>query len=208
MKKVFVGVCNSQDTVPASFFWSMISQLPCEAKVLLERERHPWDILRNNRLIEKFLTGDCDYFAKTDVDQVYPPHYFRVMVPLVEEYKVIGPVIFDRWPAGNFMPLVNWDREEPSNQFDITGRTGIEVVDNFHTNCFFHREVLEKIPAPWYEAHATPDGLKRANHVDLTFLGKVQDAGYKLYVNYDMVVSHIAQLSVSKSIYERWNANI
>lgn len=205
MNKLFVGVCNSQEKVPSDFFWSMVNQKPCVAKVLLDRERHPWDVIRNNLLIKRFLDSGCDYFAKTDIDQVYPFDYFQVMVPLIDQYKVIGPLIFDRWVNGNFMPLVNWDREKPLKHYNTQDRFGIERVDILHTNCFYHREVLEQIPEPWYEAYAAPDGLSRANHVDLTFIQKIKDAGYDLYVNYDVVVQHIAEVPVGRDVYERWN---
>lgn len=201
MKKIFIGVCNSQHIMASDFFWSMIGQVDFVANPVFARAVHPTDVIRNNQLIDWFLKSDCDYFAKTDVDQRYPVDYFKVMVPLIEKYKVIGPLLFDR-PL-NFLPLVNWlDSRE---HYDIMGKTGIEEVPYLHTNCFFHREVLESIPRPWYEVQITDDGLKRENHIDATFMKKIPKAGFKIYINYDMVVEHLAEVPISREVYERWN---
>ena len=203
MKKIFIGVCNSQSSQPSDFFWSMIGQVDFVAQPVFARAIHPWDVIRNNQLIDWFLKSDCDYFAKTDVDQVYPNNYFKVMVPLIEEYKVIGPLIFDRPYSSNFTPLVNWlgDKEH----YDIKGKTGIVEVPYLHTNCFFHREVWEKIPRPWYEVTMTPDGMGRANHIDADVMKKIPKAGYKIHLNYDVVVKHIAEVPIGREEYERWN---
>jgi len=138
-----------------------------------------------------------------DIDQVYPSDYFLKMVPLIEKHKIIGPLIFDRWPSGDFLPLVNWAEGE---RFDLKGKSGIMEVPYYHTNCFFHREVLESIRPPYYEAHLSEDGLKRLNHVDITFMKKFITAGYKIYANLDVVVNHLAELQVDRTAYERWNS--
>lgn len=203
MKKIFIGVCNSQDTMNSTFFWSMIGQVDFVAQPMFARAVHPWDVIRNNQLIDWFLKTDCEYFVKTDVDQIYPNNYFKTMVPLIDEYKVIGPLIFDRPHSSNFTPLVNWlDSKE---HFDIKGKAGIVEVPYLHTNCFFHREVLEKIPRPWYEVQMTPDGMGRANHIDATFMRKIPAAGFHIFLNYDVVVKHIAEVPIGREEYERWN---
>ena len=204
-KKLFVGICNSQSQVPSNFFWSIIA-MKQPSKLTFARAVHPWDVIRNNELIDWFLKSDCDYFVKMDVDQVYPDNYFEKMLPLVEKYKVIGPLIFDRWPTGNFMPLVNFRgvASGVNKPFDVRGKSGIIEVPYYHTNCFFHRDALEAIPQPHYEAHATPDGLKRSNHVDAGFMEKFPKAGFKIYANLDVCVKHIAEVEVDREVHERW----
>lgn len=153
---------------------------------------HPWDIVRNNRLIDQFLKSDADIFVKMDIDQVYPANYFMTMVPLVDQYKVIGPLIHDRWENNKFIPLAFQNSDYGHLiPYDITGKSGIVDIPFSHTNLFYHREVLEKIPKPWYEAIATPDGLDRANHVDFSFLSKLKSAGYPIYINLDVEVEHL-----------------
>ena len=49
------------------------------------------------------------------------------------------------------------------------------------------------------------DGTKRANHVDYDFMDKIVKAGFKIYLNNDVVVKHIAEVGSSREFYERWN---
>ncbi len=188
--KLFLGICNSQDYVPAGFFWSFIhirNPWPTEAL----RSSHAWDVIRNNQIIHKFLESDCDVLAKMDIDQAYPPTYFERFVPLVEKYKVIGPLIKDREPENNHMPLAFSSHNGAElRKFPLTGKTGIIDIPYSHTNLFYSREVLEKIPPPWYEAHQADDGLGRKNHVDFTFLDKIKAAGYPIYIDLDTKVAH------------------
>jgi hypothetical protein len=203
MPKIFVGVCNSQNTVSADFFWSVIGQQDFVASPVFARAIHPWDVIRNNQLISWFLNTDCEYFVKMDVDQKYPKDYFLRMVPLIEKYKIIGPLIFDRFSTGNFLPLVNWaDTDQP---FDLGSRHGIIEVPYLHTNCFFHRSALAALKPPYYEAYMSEDGLKRKNHVDITFMKKFVSAGFKIFVNLDVVVEHLAEVAVSREVHDTWN---
>jgi len=201
MKKLFIGICNSQNMVPANFFWSIV-QLRSPIPVQFARGAHSWSAIRNNYLIDLFLKSDCDYYVKMDIDQMYPADYFYKMVPLIEKYKIIGPLIFDRWPTGNFLPLVNWAEGEV---FDVKSASGIMEVPYYHTNCFFHREALEAVEPPYYEFHMDPSGLKRSRHGDIDVMMKFVKAGYKIYANLDVVVSHLAEVPIDKEAYERWN---
>ena len=200
-KRLFVGVCNSQDWVMSSFFWSWAA-IKNPYKISLFRSTHPWDVVRNNVIIENFLRSPCDILVKMDVDQVYPQDFFTKLVPLVEKYKVVGPLIFDRWRHNDFMALA-FDKGEPLTPME--NLEGIVEVPYSHTNLFYAREVLEKIQPPWYEAYATQQGTGRANHVDYSFLNKIHKAGYPIYIDTDMVVEHITIQSVDKELHDRWN---
>ena len=204
--KLGIGICNSQETVDSAFFWTFMGiRHVCTIEAF--RGNHPWDVVRNNQLIDKFLRSDCDYFVKMDTDQEYPANYFEVMVPLLETHDIIGPMIYDRHEFSNFMPLCfEHDKEKPlerGNPFD--NRTGILELPYLHTNCFYNRYALEAIDRPWYEAFLSDDGLSRANHVDYSFMNKFTKKGYKIYINFDMVVEHQAKVGVSRNFYETWN---
>lgn len=207
MKKAFIGICNSQGYIPSGFFWSFNS-IRHVCQVEAHRAGHPWDVVRNNQLIDKFLKSDCDYFVKMDVDQVYPQDYFEVMIPLLADHDIIGPMIFDRHESSGFMPLCF--EEDKDNQWAKRGqpfdaKSGIMQLPYLHTNCFYNRYALEAIPPPWYQAFATSDGLERANHVDYTFMSKFTQAGFKIHINFDMVVQHIAEVPVSRQFHEVYN---
>jgi hypothetical protein len=186
--KLFLGICNTQHEVPAEFFWSFIA-IRNEYETVPFRSRHPWDIVRNNKIVYEFLKSDCDVLVKMDIDQSYPSNYFEKLVHLVEKYKVIGPLIHDR--GTGHTPLMFSERNGfMMTKMDLLGKTGIEEVPYCHTNLFYAREVLEKIPAPWYEASLSQDGLERGSHVDYDFLDKIHNAGYPTYIDISTVVGH------------------
>lgn len=188
--KLFIGVCNSQDTVPSGFFWTFTGMVN-PYQTTLFRSSAPWDVVRNNQIINAFLSSNCDVLAKMDIDQLYPSLYLKHFVELVEQYKVIGPLIKDRDKRSGHMPLTFASHEGLNlRKFPIANLTGIVEIPYAHTNLFYAREVLEKISPPWYEAYATPDGLSRANHVDFTFLDKIKAAGYPIYIDLGLRVAH------------------
>jgi hypothetical protein len=192
--KIFVGICNTQPSVPSDFFWSFIG-IKTEWEVKPFRSTHPWDVVRNNVIIQEFLNSDCTILAKMDIDQKYPSDYFTKLVPLVDKYKVVGPLIYDRWRQNKFMPLAfsefeNADTGVRLKPVDIEGKDGVIEVPYSHTNLLYSREVLEKIDRPWYEAYLSYDGLSRQNHVDYSFTNKIRKAGYNIMINVDCIVGH------------------
>ena len=201
---IFIGVCNTQSMVPAAFFWSFTAMAK-PYRYLVARGGHPWDVVRNNQLIDKFLKSDADIFVKMDIDQSYPLDYLEQMVPLVEQYKVIGPVIYDRWEHNGFMPLAFDEYEPRFIKCPLEGKNRIVDIRYTHTNLFYAREVFEKVKNPIYRADLSDDGLNRANHVDYCVLDKIRAAGYPVYTNLDVVVKHLAEVPVDESVHERWN---
>ena len=189
--KLFMGVCNSQHNVPSEFFWSVIG-IKHDFQVIPFRSKHPWDVIRNNVIIDTFLKSDCDILVKMDIDQSYPSNFFERFVPLVERFKVLGPLIYDRWDSNGYMPLAFSERYEgfKLRKMDLSEQTGIIDIPYAHTNLFYAREVLEKIPAPWYEARQSVTGLERANHVDYDFIDKIHNVGYRTYIDLSTVVGH------------------
>jgi len=203
MEKLFIGICNSQDRIQSSFFWSFLNIIPM-CGVTVFRGSHPWDVVRNNQLIAQFLKSDADYFVKMDVDQVYPSDYFVKMVPQLKWHDVIGPMIYDRWLTSNFVPLC-FEEKDGVRVKAFDNKTGIMELPYLHTNSFYNRYVLEALEPPYYEAELDETGLERGNHVDHTFMDKIVAAGYKIYINFDVVVKHIAEIPVTREFYETWN---
>ena len=205
-KKLFIGITNSQDRVPSSFFWSFIQMVhPCPLVVV--RAPQTWSPIRHNFLFKTFLESDFDYFVEMDVDQVYPQDYLIKMVPLIDEYKAIAPLIYDRQIFNDFFPLVFKDAD--IGNFTLTTRniqneSGIIEVKYCHANIFMAREVMEKIKWPPYEGGLNNDGLQKAKHADFLLNDKIREAGYKLYCNLDVCVEHIVELPMNTETYTRW----
>ena len=208
-KKLFIGIKNSQDRVPSSFFWSFIYMRPVPGlRVRVERAINSRAPIRHNYLFKTFLDSDCDYFLEMDVDQVYPSCYLSKMVPLINEYKAIAPLIHDRQFADGFMPLVFSDADINGftcRPIDIVGKHGIIEVKYCHANIFLDREVVEKIEWPPYPGLLSDDGLQKKQHADFLLNDKIRNAGYKLYVNLDVEVEHIVEFPMNRKRWEKWH---
>jgi len=144
-----------------------------------------------------------------DIDEVYPIDYLEKMVPLIDRYKVIGALIYDRWSHNHFIPLV-FEKVEaetlaPLVPLNIKGKTGILEVPYLHATLFMAREVVKKIPKPIFELHFSPDGLGKNKHTDFAFNEKIKKAGYPIYVNLDVVTEHLTEIPVSRKFSERWS---
>lgn len=206
-ERLFIGINNTQESVPSTFFWTFINiRNPYPTSAF--RSEHAWDVVRNNHIIHYFLQSDCTILIKMDIDQAYPPDYFERFVPLVSKYKVIGPLIYDRLPQNNFMPLAFERINYPVSMtpMDLSNLSGIVEIPYAHTNLFYHREVIEKLSPPWYEAYQRQDGSGRANHVDFDFISKIHKAGYKIHIDLDCVVGHQYTSYVGRRFHEKWNS--
>jgi len=202
LPNLFVVCCNSQENVDADFMWTFLRNVFLwKGGIFVYRADHPWDVVRNNRAIKTFLDSGYDILVKCDIDQAYPANYFEEMAPLVEIYKVIGPVIYDRQEHNNYAALV---REKPDGLWiDISKESGIHQFPYTHTNNFYAREVFESFGPPWYEAHMSSDGLRRENHVDGDVQDKLRAAGYPVYTNCDVAVEHIVKVRVNKEFQRK-----
>ena len=167
---------------------------------------HSYGVIRCNQAIEMFLGSDCDVFTFMDIDQKYPVDYLTVMFPLAYRYKVIGPLIYDKWRSHNFRPLM-FDTNLYPHVTPPSGRADTGIVEKryAHNNMFYAREVLEKISPPWYEFNLNEKGTNRKESQDFSFNEKVRKAGYKIYVNTDMVVQHLVMISVDTRLHDLWN---
>ena len=201
-------MCNSQNTVPSAFHWSWEAiDKPYEYEKV--RFSHDDAVIRNNEMIGAFLKSDSDILVKMDVDQKYRKDYLTVMVPLVEKYKLIGPLIYSKRRRNNYSPLlyeediyplkrqIDWEKRTPEN--------GILPIYYAHTNLFYHREVLESVEPPWYEAKYNEDCSDYKISRDFSFLEKLIKKGFKTYINMNMVVGHLVEETVNTKTHKMWN---
>lgn len=208
MNKLFIAVCNSQDFVPSAFHWSW-ERMAKPDNYRKERFTHSYGVIRNNQAVDMFLASDCDMFTFMDIDQKYPENYLTIMLPLAYRYKVIGPLIYDKWRVHNFNPLMFDENRYPFLSFPSgEAYTGIVEKKYAHNNMFYAREVLERIPPPWYEFNLNERGTNRNESQDFLMNDKVRKAGYKVYVNTDMEVQHLVMMPVDTRLHNLWNQKL
>jgi hypothetical protein len=202
--KLFIAVSNSQSHIPSDFFWTFMNMRKT-CPMVIKRGTEPWDMVRNNVLIEMFLQSDCDVFTRMDVDQTYPSNYLEVMLPLVKEYKAIGPMICDRFKHNNFMPLAFDNLDSGRNiLFDLKGKTGVVEVPCPHTNLFFAREVMENVSPPWFFHVLNDRGTGVIDHADRRLIRNIREAGYKTYLNLDVNLTHVSYQNIDREYHKTW----
>jgi hypothetical protein len=140
-----------------------------------------------NGIVEEFLDSGCDVLWFLDSDVVPTPH----IMELVTNH-------YDKWMcAGAPYPIFMCNGNEPGRQIvftayqnvDGTGLRpsrvpyeGLDYVDGLATGCLFiKREVLEKMPKPYFEFQYDP--ITRAPVVgeDLGFCLKMAKEGIKFF---------------------------
>jgi hypothetical protein len=206
MIKLFIAVANSQDFVPARFHWSW-DKMDKPEDFVRKRFDHSYGCVRQNQAVDTFLKSDCDTLHFMDIDQAYPRNYLRAMIPLAEKYCAIGPLIYNKWRKNNFPPLMCSANKYPFMSPPILGieNTGVREVPYAHNNMFYAREVLEKITPPWFDLNLNENGTARMDSGDFRFNDRVKEAGYKIYINTDILVQHLVMINVDTRLHNKWN---
>jgi hypothetical protein len=124
------------------------------------------------------------------------------MVPWVDTYGVIGPLILDRNPDTGHMPLAFNSHDvtrimSDQIRWDVLEQKKPIQVPYTHTNNFYDKRVLAQVPPPWYEAVTDEDGTNRGNHVDYDFLDKVKKVS-QVWLHCGVVVNHLFQKGVTR----------
>jgi len=206
--KLFVGVCNSQPTIPSAFHWSWEA---IEKPYPYKKVRFDDDdtIVRNNQMVREFLKSDCDVLVKMDIDQVYPKNYFTGMIPWIEKYKLIGPLIYNKWRKNKYPPLLFEKNTFPlirtkRDFFKGVDENGFIKIPYAHTNLFYPREIIENINPPWYELKHSPDGCGHLINRDFSFIEKIKKNGYDTYINTQIEAGHLVEEPVDSITYMKW----
>ena len=214
--KINIAVCTRRDLKPewALAFGSVLSQAFLLAGPVNVRWNFntffPLDKARNISVKEALAWG-ADYVLFLD-DDVLPSDDGLVRL-YRDALPVVGGLYFDRRPP--YMPMVarrksrsapwklgadtEWDiefaRNYPCNQLVEVDATGLGFM-------LIMRDVFEKIPEPWFET-------KLGFGEDFNFYWKVQQAGFKVYVDTNVKCLHMADLFVGeeqtlREFYQDW----
>lgn len=205
--RIFVATGNSQPWCYSDYMWTMMREVAVyPGKVDLFRMTHSKPDIRNNRGVKAFLQSDADILVRMDLDQSYPDDFLVTMVPLVQEYKIIGPEIYDRWEQNDHRILCFSDYKPTpwDHWIDCTDASGIKAYPYTHTNNLYAREAVESVPLPWWNNPLTEDGCDQQNHPDFELLDKFREYGYPTYLNHNVEVYHLFIGRACNQYYRRW----
>jgi GT2 family glycosyltransferase len=163
-----------------------------------------------NEIVQEFLDSDCDVLWFLDSDIAPPIHVMDLVALHVDKWKVAGAP-YPLWmvaPGAETPSIVfsAYDGIVESEDGTVKGikmtavpksNSAIAWVDGLATGCLFiKREVVEKIPQPWFEFKFDPKTKKLKEGEDLGFCLKVSKLGYKFFTDFGMVCQHYKRVEL------------
>lgn len=160
---------------------------------------HKRDIyeVRNN-LCQQAIDLGCTHIVMMDTDQVY--HDEDLLMRLLDHNKdIVCGKVHRRYPP--FEPILNVGHKHVPDE--IIEKGGLIEVDATGTGCMMIRlDILKDIPKPWFELSVNDEGREIGE--DIGFCYKAGEAGYKIYVDCDVEIGHLALVQVNSSLYNLW----
>lgn len=146
-----------------------------------------------NGMVEDFLASEAEILFMLDSDVVPPTN---ILDMLDEEWDVAGaPYPIMMTPAGSEIPQLVFTayKGRGSKGFSMANvpHEGKEFIDGVATGCMFiKRHIFEKLDKPYFEFKFEEESRKMLVGEDLGFCQKVNDLGYKFFVDYSKVCKH------------------
>jgi hypothetical protein len=155
-----------------------------------------------NSLIQQAFEADCTHILMLDTDQKYPQDLIRRMFahnkPIVRarvhrRYPPFDPICLRMDPEGRYVHV-------PDEEWEAGGLVEVDATGVFACG-LFDMIVFENISAPWCESDK-----KKGVGEDIAFCRKAREAGYKIYVDCDLEIPHLATFGIGAKFYNLYKA--
>jgi GT2 family glycosyltransferase len=153
----------------------------------------PYVPINRNALCQEAIDNDCEWLLMIDDDHRFSPDLLERL--LAHEADVVVPLCLKR--QAPYLPVIYQETGDLWRVLtaDQMPATGVHEVAAAGTGCMLiHRHVLEAIPKPWFEMGRTSDGGLTGE--DLEWSKKLRDHGFKILLDADTRIGHIAQVVV------------
>jgi len=153
--------------------------------------------LARNKLAFDALKRQVDYIWFFDSDMIVEPSVLDVLFDMNTD--IASALVFQKYPP--YRPVITRFITEMEGEIitDIHGG-GIIQVDDAGMGCVLIRtKIFESIEKPWFEIR----WIKKPNEPftqmaeDTSFYRKVKKAGFKVYVNLDLIIPHFGGVITS-----------
>jgi len=203
MKNALVFISASRDWMESRFMFEFmrseqiggwnIASLNLRGHSAADRHNEAFNMLPD---LEKMWNVRFDRILFMDSDQYYPPDYFVKM--LVHDEPVVGSYSVSRYPPFEIAQYdsvgvktvdgVSFPDYQPVNQDEMTEPTfycdavglGASMID---------RDLVDKIKPPWFMDLIDSRGV-RVLCDDFYFFSKLNEAGYRVCVDKNIMVGH------------------
>jgi len=196
-KKVFIAVPNMGTIVPELALnllqWTHDPRF--EIKLHMPKNIFPLDNARN-KCVKEFLESDCDYLFWVDDDVFCPPETMNRLIN--HDKDIVGATVFAmKYEGQEAFPYPVTLRYNKEKKYVVYYGKGLERVDATGGACLlFKRKVYEhkELETP-YQFQYHKDGTLSLT-CDFDVMQKVQKAGFELWIDFDLVCSHIKEVDL------------
>ena len=171
-----------------------------------------------NKIVEDFLTTDCDVLWFLDSDIAPPIASIELVTKHFDQWEVAGcPYPLFLTPNGHDIPKVVFAvySDLPNGGLknkESIPKNGTDFVDGMATGCLFiKRNVFEKLEAPYFEFKYDAKTRQMTEGEDLGFCHKVRKLGIRFFTDYELVCHHFKKVNlldvnnyVITEFNERW----
>lgn len=144
-----------------------------------------------NDCVRTFLESDASYLFFVDSDAVPPLNVIEQLLSHGFEKKIVSGLChemkLDLDGSLKRVPLILRQIEGGEYRISDEALTGLVEVDATGTICvMIHRAVFVKVEDPWFYSRAE----------DFYFYKKAEEAGLKIYVDCDCVITHYLEVGI------------
>lgn len=142
-----------------------------------------------NEIVREFLKSDCTHLFFVDADTIPPSDAIEKLLALdVPIASGITPIIK---PTKDGEPYRTWNCVD-MNDKHIEPNTGVQKVKGCGGSCLLiRRDVLEKIPDPWFRFLYQDDNGKQAMiSEDIFFTVNALGRGFQAYADTSVIARH------------------
>ncbi len=205
--RIYAGIPSTGERTDAQMYWWRRAEKKYGDKlefifseIYIGRIFH--DCARN-AYVEQFLASEADIMFFLDSDVVPSENLFDLITIHGDKWSLAGAP----YPVWMTQP----GHEGPQLTFtvykDPTGGSGLQpapipdqgldFVNGIATGCIFiKREVLEKVSKPYFEFKYNPETREMTEGEDLGFCRKVNELGYKFFIDYSMPCHHMKKINL------------
>lgn len=196
--KLGIAIPLTDDKCYSSFFDSFVLLDKPPFTYIRPMGYAPIDKVRND-LVRQALECKCTHLLMMDSDQVYPSDTITKL--LTHDLDVVSAKVHRRYPPFDgllyrgtigeyeFVP----DEEIVNNKLIEIDATGCGCI-------MYKTEVFKNIPEPWFEFSKNQHGKDVGE--DIGFCHKLREAGYKIFTDTTIDISHLSLLSVNWGTYK------
>jgi len=196
LPKVMVGHCYYRSNPTINFYLGMINTITSYYGHIDIRFGGGYSVVKaRNNLVRDFLKSDCEYLFFVDIDIGLPLDGLK---KLIEANKpIIGGLYFQRIPPHNPMMFEKelFTEKEHRYTFKRDYTEGVTEVDATGAGALLlKKEVCKKVKYPWFN-----EPTEYNTNEDFWFCEKVKEAGYPVFVDTTVKISHFSETLVSEA---------